>query len=110
MRTAEEITAAYKAAVPLMFRLCIPCGKVRGAQHGLCPDPDGAKGECSCYIDNDSHRRRWGQWISPDDDMREGVDGLGNSYVGAQEQERREKREATQGWPIKEEEEEVPSG
>jgi hypothetical protein len=93
-RLADSMKDAYKAAVPLMFRLCIPCGQVGGrAQHGLCTDPGGAKEECSCYMDNDYHRRRWGQWVSPDDDMREGVDGLGNSYVGAQWEWNKEKHE-----------------
>lgn len=48
-------------------------------QHGLCMDPFGDKGICYCFAQNDSHRLQHEMWIAPDDDSREGYDGLDSS-------------------------------
>ena len=62
-------------------RRCGPCAKVGGgAQHGLCPDPFGDAGVCTCYAASDAHRLQHTLWVEdgPESDA-EYDGGLGSS-------------------------------
>ena len=80
LREEEAQRERMNPTLALHLRRCAPCAQVGGrAQHGLCTDPAGDRGHCSCYAESPIHRLQHEQWGGDDHhDDPEWDGGLGS--------------------------------